>query len=109
MVNDTALSPLVPISAPAATRIIELEVDFDTMSDGTNRGMFNQITYTPPLVPALFSALTLESNATVEHAYGPLSFVLEHLEVVDFVIKNADDNMHPLYALLFLSDDLALI
>ncbi len=70
------------------------------MTDGTNRGMFNKITYTAPLVPALFSELTLGPNATVAKAYGPNSFVLEHLEVVDFVIKNADDNMHPLYALL---------
>ena len=76
-IDDISLVPFIPFDAPAATRVIELEADFDTMSDGTNRGMFNQITYTPPLVPAVFSALSLGSNATVEHAYGPLSFVLD--------------------------------
>nr|AHD24914.1 putative laccase 1 [Flammulina velutipes] len=96
-IDDISLVPFIPFDAPAATRVIELEADFDTMSDGTNRGMFNQITYTPPLVPAVFSALSLGSNATVEHAYGPLSFVLEHLDVVDIIIKNADDNQHPFH------------
>jgi iron transport multicopper oxidase len=66
------------------------------MSDGTNRAMFNQITYNMPLVPAILSALTLGENATVSEAYGPLSFVLGHLDVVDIVLKNADSGKHPL-------------
>ncbi len=67
------------------------------MDDGTNHAMFNQITYNMPLVPAVFSELSLGSNATVEAAYGPNSFVVDHMDVVDIVIKNGDAGKHPLY------------
>lgn len=69
------------------------------MDDGTNRAMFNQITYNPPLVPAVVSAISLGSNATTADAYGPLSFVVDQFEVVDIVIKNGDAGKHPLYDL----------
>jgi iron transport multicopper oxidase len=55
-----------------------------------------QITYNRPLVPSIFSELSLGSNATVEGAYGPLSFVVDHLDVVQIVVKNGDAGKHPL-------------
>lgn len=88
--------PIVAEAAPLATKTIELEVSFDTLTDGTNRAMFNLITFNPPLVPAVFSALSLEENATVQSAYGPLSFVVDHFDVVDLVVKNSDAGKHPL-------------
>lgn len=97
-VNDTALVPIEIIPQPAATKTIELEVVFDTMQDGTNHAMVNQITYNSPLVPAVFSALSMGQNATDAAAYGPLSFVVDHLDVVDIVIKNGDTGKHPLSA-----------
>ncbi|KAG6816327.1 hypothetical protein H0H87_006926 [Tephrocybe sp. NHM501043] len=96
-VNDLSLVPVIKVPQPPATRTIELEVTFDTMDDGTNHAMFNQITYNPPIVPAVFSALTLGSNATVAEAYGPTTFVIEHLEVLDIVIKNGDAGKHPFH------------
>jgi hypothetical protein len=33
-------------------------------------------------------------------AYGYLSFVLDHLDVVDIVLKNADTGKHPLQVLI---------
>lgn len=99
-VNDTALVPVEPIAQQPATRVIELEVAFETMDDGTNHALFNQVTYNSPLVPAVFSALTLGENATVAAAYGPQSFVVDHLDVVQIVIKNGDSGKHPLYAML---------
>lgn len=95
-VDDLALVPVIPIAQPVATRTIELEVTFDTLDDGTNRAMFNLITYNAPLVPAVLSALTLGENATVAQAYGPTSFVLDYQEVIDIVIKNGDTGKHPL-------------
>ena len=65
------------------------------MSDGTLGAMFNGISHKFPLVPSMFSALTLGKNATDPNAYGPLSFVLKYGEVVDLVVKNADRD-HPL-------------
>lgn len=66
------------------------------MDDGTNHAMFNQVTYNSPLVPAILSVLTLGNNATVAQAYGPQSFVYDHLDVLDIVVKNGDTGKHPL-------------
>ncbi|KAI0287698.1 Cupredoxin [Russula brevipes] len=52
-VNDTALVPVVVQPMLPVDRTIELEVSFDTMTDGTNRAMFNQISYQSPLVPTV--------------------------------------------------------
>lgn len=95
-VDDISLVPVVKIAQVPATKTIELEVIFDTMDDGTNRGTFNSVVYNPPETPALFSQLTLGDNSTVEAAYGPQSFVLNHLDVVDIVLKNSDAGKHPL-------------
>ncbi|KAF4616730.1 hypothetical protein D9613_008665 [Agrocybe pediades] len=96
-VEDTSLVPIIEIAQPVATKTIELEVTFDTLDDGTNRAMFNQITYNSPLTPAVLSEMTLGPNATVESAYGPLSFVVDHMDVVDIVVKNGDAGKHPFH------------
>ncbi|KAF5360236.1 hypothetical protein D9757_012888 [Collybiopsis confluens] len=96
-VNDPDLVPVQHIAAPESTKTIELVAAFDTMNDGTNHAMFNQITYNSPLVPAILSEMTLGSNATVAEAYGPLSFVVDHMDVVDIVIKNSDAGVHPFH------------
>jgi len=96
LVEDISLVPIEQIAAPRPTKTIELVVIFDTMDDGTNRGTFNYTVYNSPQVPAILSALTLGENATVEQAYGPASFVLDHMDVVDLVIKNSDAGKHPL-------------
>ncbi|KAF8838947.1 Fet3 protein [Paxillus ammoniavirescens] len=96
-INDTALIPTIAIPQLPVSKTVELEVVFDTMNDGTNRAMFNGVVYNSPLVPAIMSTLTLGSNATVQGAYGPYSILLDHLEVVDIVIKNSDVGMHPFH------------
>jgi len=88
--------PIPAVKPPCATRTICLELTFGLMSDGTRRAMFNGITFDFPLVPSMFSALTLGENATVGNAYGPLSFILNYGEVVDVVVKNGDKGGHPL-------------
>ncbi|KAK7434374.1 ferroxidase fet3 [Stygiomarasmius scandens] len=97
LVEDTLLAPTEKINPPAATRTIEIEVSFDTMDDGTNHAMFNGITYNTPLVPAILSELTLGNNASIASAYGPSSFVVDHMDVVDIVIKNGDAGKHPFH------------
>lgn len=95
-VNDTALVPIIVVPQPVASESIVLSFSFATMSDGTNHAVINQVTYNFPSVPTIFSALSLGSNATTEQAYGPQSAVLNHLDVVDIVIRNADTGKHPL-------------
>jgi iron transport multicopper oxidase len=94
--NDTALVPVVVVPQPVASQSFTLSFGFDTTTDGTNRAFFNQFTFNNPLVPTVFSELSLGSNATIQQAYGPLSIVLNHLEVFDIVIQNADAGKHPL-------------
>ena len=98
--NDTALVPVVVEPMLYVDRTIELEVSFNTMTDGTNRAMFNQVSYLPPLVPTVLSALTLGPNATDVTPYGPSSFVLDHLSAVQIILKNGDVGNHPLYVQL---------
>ncbi|KAK2465583.1 hypothetical protein APHAL10511_002475 [Amanita phalloides] len=96
-VNDISFVPLVAIPQPPLTTTIEIQATFQTMSDGTNRALFNNISYINPLVPAVLSELTLGSNATVAEAYGRSSFVLNHNDAVDIVIKNGDVGTHPFH------------
>ncbi len=100
-VDDIALVPIHPLTQPKATKTIELEVIFDTMDDGTNHGTFNYVVYNPQEVPAVLSEMTLGANATVAQAYGPATFVLDSMDVVDLVVKNADAGKHPLYVFFF--------
>jgi len=96
LVDDIALVPVAVEPMLAVDQTVELEVSFDTMTDGTNRAMFNEVSFHPPLVPTVLSVLTLGSNATVATAYGPGSFVLPHLSAVQITLKNGDANTHPL-------------
>lgn len=96
-IDDMALVPLDVEPLLPATKSISLEVTFDTLDDGTNRAMFNGQTFVSPIVPAVMSEMSLGGNATVAQAYGPFSFVLDHLEVFDIVLKNGDAGKHPLY------------
>ncbi|KAF8480361.1 Fet3 protein [Russula ochroleuca] len=95
--NDTALVPVVVEQMLPVDRTIELEVSFDTMTDGTNRAMFNQVSYLPPLVPTVLSVLTLGSNATDVTPYGYSGFVLDHLSAVQIILKNGDVGNHPFH------------
>jgi iron transport multicopper oxidase len=95
--NDTALNPVVVEPMLSVDRTVELEVSFETMDDGTNRAMFNQVTYNYPRVPTVLSVLTLGSNATDATAYGTGGFVLDHLSAVQIILKNGDVGKHPLY------------
>ena len=94
--DDQHLVPIVVEPMPPADMTIELEVIFDTMDDGTNRARFNTVTYNAPIVPSIFSALTLGQNATIASAYGPTSYVVDHMKVFDIVLKNGDAGKHPL-------------
>jgi iron transport multicopper oxidase len=54
--DDTSLVPIIPqAQLPPATRTIELDAQFYTMDDGTNRGTFNNITFNDPKVPSAFT------------------------------------------------------
>lgn len=54
--DDTAFVPsIVEPQLPPADTVVDLEVTFNTMNDGTNHAMFNSITYNFPKVPTVFT------------------------------------------------------
>jgi iron transport multicopper oxidase len=56
-VNDTELVPVITIAPPSSSRTIELEATFETLDDGKNYALFNNISYHSPLVPAILRSL----------------------------------------------------
>ncbi|KAK3117827.1 hypothetical protein LTR53_000376 [Teratosphaeriaceae sp. CCFEE 6253] len=60
---------------------------------------FNGITYTRPVVPTLYSALTTGADASNVTVYGDYtnSYVLEKDQIVDIVLNNADGGKHPFH------------
>jgi iron transport multicopper oxidase len=59
--------------------------------------MFNGITYQLPLVPSLFTALSMGDNATIQSIYGPMTnaFVLDFGSTVELSVFNGDAGLHP--------------
>ncbi len=94
--TTSTLVPLVVVPQQPATRTISLEFEFDTMNDGTNHAIITTSRTTPRSsprsCPSSRSARTRRSRART----GPQSFVLDHLDVVEIIIKNADSGKHPL-------------
>ncbi|EJC98544.1 Fet3 protein [Fomitiporia mediterranea MF3/22] len=101
--NDTALVPVQVVPQySGSVRTVPLVVSFDTMTDGTNRAMFNNITYNTPVVPSVFSAVSMDSvagpgAADVASAYGPWNYVLDDGDVVDILLMNSDAGKHPFH------------
>ena len=94
--DDTQLKPLLPVLVPAPTHIIPLEILLETMDNGINRGIINNVTWNPPLTPTLFTALSMGTNATRGSVYGPGTVLVNYGDVVQLEINNLDDNSHPL-------------
>lgn len=54
--DDTVFVPSIALpQLPLPDQVIELEVTFDTMNDGTNHAMFNSKTFNFPKVPTVFT------------------------------------------------------
>ena len=54
--DETVFVPsIVQPQLPPADQVVELEVTFDTMNDGTNHAMFNMKTFNFPKVPTVFT------------------------------------------------------
>lgn len=65
----------------------------------SSSAFFNEITYTQPIVPALYTALTTGDNASNVAVYGGYtnSFVLAKGDVVEIVLNNDDAGKHPFH------------
>ncbi|KAI0137114.1 Cupredoxin [Xylariales sp. AK1849] len=80
-------------------QIVELNVIMDDLGDGANYAFFNNITYTAPKVPTLYTALSTGDYASDPTVYGDYtnSFVLEKGQVVQLIVNNLDTGRHPFH------------
>jgi len=76
----------------------QIDVLFDTLGDGKNYAMFNEVSYKAPIVPSLLTALSVPANYSTEPTvYGSSTnpFVLGHNNMVQIVLNNQDPGKHP--------------
>ena len=94
--DDTKLVPLIPVPVTNHDTIVSLDVNF-TSIEGINYAIINNNSYSPPNVPAIFTALTSGNDANNSEIYGNTTntFVLNHLDMVWLVINNDDSGGHP--------------
>ncbi|KAJ1643775.1 ferroxidase fet3 [Coemansia asiatica] len=97
--NDITLSSLDGEPAMPVNRRLEYTVGNNLYSTGQHLDYFNNITYAQPLVPTLYTALTMGKMAMDERVYGPQTHavVLKHMEVVEITIHNPNTMPHPLH------------
>lgn len=84
---------------PEPDRSVELNVIMDNLGDGANYAFFNNITYTLPKVPTLYTALSAGEMANDPRVYGEYThpFVLKKNEIVQIVVNNLDTGRHPFH------------
>lgn len=78
---------------------IVLNFTMDNLGDGVNYALFNDITYTAPKVPTLFSVLSAGEFANNPAIYGSNTntHVLQPGEIIEIVLNNMDDGKHPFH------------
>jgi iron transport multicopper oxidase len=97
--DDVAVTPFEEMSVVDPDYSYNLDVLFDALDNGQNYAFFNQITYVPPIVPTLFTAMS-SGNYTMDPAiYGTYSnpYVLKHNQMVEIVVNNGDAGKHPFH------------
>lgn len=79
---------------------IELTITMNNLLNGVNYAFFNNITYTSPVTPTLFTAMSapddLASNPVI---YGEYThpFIIEHMQTVQIVLNSNDAGTHPFH------------
>jgi iron transport multicopper oxidase len=95
--DDTELTPLEAMGVVPPDHTVTVAVNFTTDAEGINHAIVNNVTYSEPEIPTLFTALTSGKAAVHPATYGnPVThFVLHHLDMIYFVINNHDTGGHP--------------
>lgn len=98
--DDMTLAPYDNMTLlPEPDRVVTLDVKMDNLGDGANYAFFNDVTYVPPKVPTLYSALSAANQTTNPAVYGDYTqpFVLDRGQVVQIVLNNLDPGRHPFH------------
>lgn len=83
----------------APDQTINLQVEMIELDNGKPYAFLNDITYTIPKVPVLYSVLSSGNLSTNAEVYGEYThpFILNHNDVVEVVLNNADTGSHPFH------------
>lgn len=78
---------------------IVLNFTMEQLGDGVTYAFFNNLTYTPPKVPSLYSVFSSGELATNAAIYGSNTntFILQQGEIVEIVLNNMDPGLHPFH------------
>lgn len=80
---------------------LQLVLDFtmDNLGDGVNYAFFNNLTYTLPRVPTLYTVMSSGNYSDEASIYGSNthSVVLQKDEIVEIVLNNKDPGKHPFH------------
>ncbi|KKK22725.1 hypothetical protein P175DRAFT_0504307 [Aspergillus ochraceoroseus IBT 24754] len=78
---------------------INLTVTMNNLINGKGYAFLNDISYTAPKVPTLYTVLSSGDLATNATVYGTFThpMVLDHNDVVEIVLNNQDTGSHPFH------------
>lgn len=78
---------------------IQVAVVMQELDNGKPYAFLNNITYTIPKVPVLYTVLSAGDLSTSAEVYGSYTnpFILNHLDVVEIVLNNNDTGSHPFH------------
>ncbi|KAJ5645758.1 Multicopper oxidase type 2 [Penicillium longicatenatum] len=81
------------------TKTIEVAVIMEDLDNGKGYALLNNISYTAPKVPTLYTVKSAGDLATDATVYGDYthSVVLEQDEVVEIILSNQDTGTHPFH------------
>jgi iron transport multicopper oxidase len=84
---------------PSPDYEIELAVNMGILGNGDPYAFLDNITYTAPKVPTLFSVMSSGNQSTNSIVYGEFThpLILEHNDVVQVVLNNNDGGSHPFH------------
>ncbi|KAF9944559.1 hypothetical protein BGZ72_002237 [Mortierella alpina] len=97
--DATLLIPIEPVTTSPADNQFTLTAEKTVLDDNTFRHIFNNITYVPPKVPSLYTALTIGNFSSNAEVYGKytLPMVIKHNSWAEIVINNNDAGDHPFH------------
>jgi iron transport multicopper oxidase len=78
---------------------ISVAIIMANLGNGDGYALLDNISYTAPKVPSVFSVMSSGNLSTNAEIYGEFThpFVLDHLDVVQIVLNNNDGGSHPFH------------
>lgn len=98
--DDTELVPADGMDLlPEPDMRIEVNVIMNNLLNGYNYAFFNNISYTAPKVPTLYTVMSAGNLSTDSTVYGEYThpYVLNAGDVVEVVLNNQDSGKHPFH------------